>query len=60
MPTVGSRCSSATDASDRKAALLADVLFAKDSLAEWCATFGVPALPFTTLEDVRQALIGGA
>jgi 2-hydroxy-3-keto-5-methylthiopentenyl-1-phosphate phosphatase len=45
-------------ASDRKAALLADVVFAKDSLASWCATFGVPALPFATLEDVRQALIG--
>ncbi len=45
-------------ASDRKAALLADVVFAKDSLASWCVTFGVPALPFATLADVRQALIG--
>jgi 2-hydroxy-3-keto-5-methylthiopentenyl-1-phosphate phosphatase len=45
-------------ASDRKAALLADVLFAKDSLATWCAAFGVPALPFATLENVRRALIG--
>jgi 2-hydroxy-3-keto-5-methylthiopentenyl-1-phosphate phosphatase len=45
-------------ASDRKAALLADVVFAKDSLATWCGTFGVRALPFSTLEDVRQALIG--
>ena len=45
-------------ASDRKAALLADVVFAKDSLAIWCVTFGVRALPFSTLEDVRQALIG--
>jgi 2-hydroxy-3-keto-5-methylthiopentenyl-1-phosphate phosphatase len=45
-------------ASDRKAALLADVVFAKDSLATWCVTFGVRALPFSTLEDVRQALIG--
>jgi 2-hydroxy-3-keto-5-methylthiopentenyl-1-phosphate phosphatase len=47
-------------ASDRKAALLADVVFAKDALAAWCATFGVPAFPFATLEDVRQALISGA
>ena len=44
-------------ASDRKAALLADVVFAKDSLASWCVTFGVPALPFPTLDDVRQALM---
>ena len=44
-------------ASDRKAALLADIVFAKDSLAEWCATFGVPAWPFATLDDVRQALV---
>jgi 2-hydroxy-3-keto-5-methylthiopentenyl-1-phosphate phosphatase len=44
-------------ASDRKAALLADVVFAKDSLAEWCTAFGVVMLPFTTLDDVRTALI---
>ena len=40
-------------ASDRKAALLADVVFAKDSLADWCTAFGVDMLPFTTLDDVR-------
>ena len=44
-------------ASDRKAALLADVVFAKDSLADWCTAFGVDMLPFTTLDDVRAALI---
>jgi 2,3-diketo-5-methylthio-1-phosphopentane phosphatase len=44
-------------ASDRKAALLADVVFAKDSLASWCAAFAVPALPFDTLADVHRALI---
>ena len=31
-------------ASDRKAALLADVVFAKDSLADWCTAFGVAML----------------
>jgi 2-hydroxy-3-keto-5-methylthiopentenyl-1-phosphate phosphatase len=44
-------------ASDRKAALIADVVFAKDALAAWCATFGVPAVPFATLHDVHRALI---
>jgi 2,3-diketo-5-methylthio-1-phosphopentane phosphatase len=44
-------------ASDRKAALLADVVFAKDGLASWCNTFGVPALPFVTLADVHRALV---
>jgi 2-hydroxy-3-keto-5-methylthiopentenyl-1-phosphate phosphatase len=44
-------------ASDRKAALLADVVFAKGSLASWCSTFGVQTLPFETLDDVRRALI---
>jgi 2,3-diketo-5-methylthio-1-phosphopentane phosphatase len=46
-------------ASDRKAALIADVVFAKDALAVWCATFGVPAVPFATLHDVHRALIDG-
>jgi len=45
-------------ASDRKAALLADVVFAKDGLASWCATFGVPAVPFVSLADVHHALVG--
>ena len=42
--------------SDRKAALLADVVFAKGSLAEWCVANGVPYVPFSTLDDVRYAL----
>ena len=42
--------------SDRKAALLADVVFAKGSLARWCADRGVSYVPFTTLDDVRYAL----
>ena len=45
-------------ASDRKAALLADVVFAKGSLASWCATFGVACIPFETLGDVRRILFG--
>jgi 2-hydroxy-3-keto-5-methylthiopentenyl-1-phosphate phosphatase len=43
-------------ASDRKAALLADVVFAKDALASWCAAFGVEYFPFTTLADVQRML----
>ena len=43
-------------ASDRKAALLADVVFAKDALASWCGAFGVEYLPFETLADVHQVL----
>ena len=46
-------------ASDYKAALLADVVFAKGTLAEWCARQGVPFTPFTTLADVRVALVPG-
>lgn len=42
--------------SDRKAALLADVLFAKDDLAEWCDEAGVDYRPFATLADVGRAL----
>ncbi|MBV9411675.1 MAG: HAD-IB family phosphatase [Acidimicrobiia bacterium] len=42
--------------SDRKAALLADVLFAKDRLAEWCEFSGVEHVPFGTLADVHSAL----
>ena len=41
-------------ASDRKAALLADVVFAKDALASWCAAFGVAFTPFDTLADVHR------
>jgi HAD superfamily phosphoserine phosphatase-like hydrolase len=42
--------------SDRKAALLADVLFAKDRLAEWCEFSGVAFEFFETLADVHAAL----
>lgn len=43
-------------ASDRKAALLADVVFAKDALASWCAAFGVEFVPFETLAHVQRVL----
>jgi 2,3-diketo-5-methylthio-1-phosphopentane phosphatase len=43
-------------ASDRKAALLADVVFAKNALAAWCAAVGVEHVPFHTLADVHRAL----
>jgi len=46
--------------SDRKAALLADVVFAKGPLARWCAAAGVDHRPFTTLGEVRDALLGTA
>jgi 2-hydroxy-3-keto-5-methylthiopentenyl-1-phosphate phosphatase len=42
--------------SDVKAALLADVVFAKGTLAAWCAAHGVDHTPFTTLADVAAAL----
>jgi 2-hydroxy-3-keto-5-methylthiopentenyl-1-phosphate phosphatase len=44
--------------SDQKAALLVDVLFAKDGLARWCDRAGVPYHPFTTLADVHAVLLG--
>jgi 2,3-diketo-5-methylthio-1-phosphopentane phosphatase len=43
-------------ASDRKAALLADAVFAKDALAAWCRAFGVEYVPFETLADVHRVL----
>ena len=43
--------------SDRKAALLADIVFAKGSLASWCANAGVPFVAFDTLTDVHEALL---
>jgi 2,3-diketo-5-methylthio-1-phosphopentane phosphatase len=43
--------------SDRKAALLADVVLAKGALARWCAANGVAYTPFETLDDVRVALV---
>ena len=45
-------------ASDRKAALLADVVFAKGGLASWCAAFGVECVPFDRLADVQRVLFG--
>jgi len=42
--------------SDRKAALLADVVFAKGRLAEWCEVSGVEHIPFDTLAEVHAAL----
>ncbi len=45
-------------ASDQKAALLADVLFAKDGLARWCDRTATPYRPFTVLADVHDALLG--
>lgn len=38
-------------ASDRKAALLADVLYARGTLAEWCSSFGVP---FRALDSLTR------
>jgi 2-hydroxy-3-keto-5-methylthiopentenyl-1-phosphate phosphatase len=43
--------------SDRKAALLADVIFAKATLATWCEWYDVPHHRFSTLADVHAALI---
>ena len=43
--------------SDHKAALLADVIFAKRRLAAWCDMFDVPYHPFATLPDVQAALV---
>jgi 2,3-diketo-5-methylthio-1-phosphopentane phosphatase len=42
--------------SDRKAALLADVLFAKAELAEWCELADLEFTPFTSLADVHRGL----
>jgi 2-hydroxy-3-keto-5-methylthiopentenyl-1-phosphate phosphatase len=42
--------------SDRKAALLADVLFAKGRLAEWCEFGGVDHVRFDSLAEVHAAL----
>jgi 2-hydroxy-3-keto-5-methylthiopentenyl-1-phosphate phosphatase len=44
--------------SDRKAALLADVVFAKGHLARWCGGAGVPYVPFDGLAEVHEALLG--
>ena len=41
--------------SDRCGARAADVVYAKDDLAAWCAREGIAARPFTTFADVMQA-----
>lgn len=46
--------------SDRKAALLADVVLAKDHLRAWCESFGVAHHPFETLADVQRLLVPAA
>lgn len=43
--------------SDRKAALLADVVFAKGPLGHWCALSDIPHLPFETLAEVHAVLV---
>jgi len=43
--------------SDVKAAMLADVVFAKDDLARWCSREGVAFVPFERLDDVLAALV---
>ena len=43
--------------SDRRAAPLADRLYAKDRLAEWCDETALPYVPFATLGDVAADLL---
>jgi 2,3-diketo-5-methylthio-1-phosphopentane phosphatase len=43
--------------SDRKAALLADLVFAKGALSAWCACQQVAHRSFITLADVQHALV---
>jgi 2-hydroxy-3-keto-5-methylthiopentenyl-1-phosphate phosphatase len=42
--------------SDIRAAAVADVVFAKDSLAQWCRDHDRPHVPFTDLGDVLAAM----
>jgi 2,3-diketo-5-methylthio-1-phosphopentane phosphatase len=44
--------------SDREAARVADIVFAKHPLADWCAAEDIRHIRFSTLTDVRQALAG--
>jgi 2-hydroxy-3-keto-5-methylthiopentenyl-1-phosphate phosphatase len=46
--------------SDRHAAAVADVVFAKAALAAHCEAKGIAFVPFETLGDVRRALVGPA
>lgn len=43
--------------SDRHAARVADVVFAKGALADWCAAEGIPHQRFDVLNDVAAALL---
>jgi 2-hydroxy-3-keto-5-methylthiopentenyl-1-phosphate phosphatase len=43
-------------ASDRHAASVADVVFAKGELADWCETFGVDCVRFEKLEEVQRVI----
>ncbi|GAA3733366.1 MtnX-like HAD-IB family phosphatase [Plantactinospora mayteni] len=43
--------------SDRRAALVADRVLAKNGLADWCADEGVAHTPFDNLTDVRRILL---
>ena len=42
--------------SDRYGAFYADIVFAKDVLAELCERDGIPFLPWRDFDDVREAL----
>ena len=44
-------------ASDRKAAAIADVVFAKGALARWCRVAGIGHTQFAVLADVHAALL---
>jgi len=44
--------------SDRKAALLADRVYAKGALAAWCRANAVPHVAFASLADVHRHLVG--
>jgi 2-hydroxy-3-keto-5-methylthiopentenyl-1-phosphate phosphatase len=42
--------------SDRAAAHAADLLFAKDKLADYCVESNLPFEPFSTFDDIRAYL----
>jgi len=44
--------------SDRKAALLADIIYAKADLADWCDDAGVAYRAYAGLSDVHRTLVG--
>ena len=45
-------------ASDRPAATVADLVFARAGLADWCETKGIACIRFERLADVSRALLG--